>query len=68
MLQRLDDKGSGSARAHLDLASSAIVSECRRHEILGAIVERTMPDWMTLRSPAGIAYCVARRDPDTGTL
>ena len=24
--------------------------------------------WATLHDPAGIVYCITRRDPDTGTL
>jgi hypothetical protein len=27
-----------------------------------------LDDWTTLSDPAGLAYCVTRRRPDTGTL
>jgi hypothetical protein len=43
-------------------------AECRRHEALGAAVAYEGRVWTTLRDPAGIAYCITRRDPDTGTL
>lgn len=68
LLQRLDDDRTDSARAHLDLATSDVAAELRRHEVLGATIERSMPDWTTLRDPVGMAYCITRRDPDTGTL
>lgn len=68
LLQRLDDAHSGPARSHLDLACSDVAAESRRHEALGASVAYHGRVWTTLRDVAGIAYCITRRDPDTGTL
>lgn len=68
LLQRLDDPAIAATRAHLDLACSDVGAERRRHESLGATVVRVTGDWTTLRDPAGLAYCITRRDPDTGTL
>lgn len=68
LLQRLDDPAAGAARAHLDLACSDVAAERRRHEALGAVAAYDGQVWSTLRDPAGLAYCVTRRDPDTGTL
>ncbi len=67
LLQRLDG-GAGPCRAHPDLACDNVSAEQRRHEALGARVVRVMPGWTTLTDPAGLGYCITRRDPDTGTL
>lgn len=68
LLQRLDDPAAGAVRAHLDLACSDIAAERRRHEALGATMGYQGRVWITLRDPAGTAYCITRRNPDTGTL
>jgi hypothetical protein len=69
LLQRLDNAGSGAAAtAHLDLACDDVAAEQSRHEALGAELVRVMPNWTTLRDPAGLAYCITRRDPGTGKL
>jgi len=68
LLQRLDDPRAGSARSHLDLACSDVAGECRRHEAVGATVAYEGRVWTTLHDPAGLVYCIPRRDPDTGTL
>jgi hypothetical protein len=69
LLQRLDrDPAGAGCRAHLDLASDDVAAEVGRHTELGAVVVHRMPDWVTLIDPAGRAYCVTRRSPDTGSL
>ena len=68
LLQRLDDPRVTSARSHLDLACSDVAAECQRHEALGATVAYEGRVWTTLHDPAGIVYCITRRDPHTGTL
>jgi hypothetical protein len=68
LLQRLDDGGADRCRAHLDLACTDVTAERRRHEELGATVTATMANWTTLQDPAGLAYCITRRDPETGIL
>jgi hypothetical protein len=69
LLQRLDDEPSGGrAACHLDLACTDVAREVARHEAWGAEVVATFPAWTTLRDPAGVAYCITRRDPLTGTL
>jgi hypothetical protein len=67
LLQRLDD-GLGPCRAHLDLACDDVISEQRRHELLGAALVRAMPNWTTMQCPAGAAYCITRRSPLSGAL
>jgi hypothetical protein len=71
LLQRTDDAdgpGGGACSAHPDLACDDVAAERSRHEALGAVVVRVMPNWTTLRDPAGLAYCITRRDPGTGKL
>lgn len=68
LFQRVQDTSKLRASAHLDFASDDVASEVQRHEALGASVERVMTDWTTMRDPAGLAYCITRRRPDTGTL
>ncbi|MGO9657986.1 MAG: VOC family protein [Acidimicrobiales bacterium] len=68
LLQRLDDNCPQPCRAHLDLACDDVLAERVRHQALGAVVVREMPNWTTLLDPTGLAYCVTRRHPATGTL
>jgi predicted enzyme related to lactoylglutathione lyase len=68
LLQRLSREDPGPCRAHLDLACDDLALERQRHQALGAVVVRAMPNWTTLRDPTGLAYCVTRRDPAAGTL
>ena len=68
LFQRLQDTTKQRASAHLDFASDDVASEVARHESLGARVLWQLDDWTTLSDPAGLAYCVTRRRPDTGTL
>jgi hypothetical protein len=68
LLQRLDQGGEGeTCRAHLDVACDNVPAERSRHERMGAEVVAE-PSWTTLRDPAGLAYCITRRDPTTGLV
>jgi hypothetical protein len=62
LLQRLDDPG-GPVRAHLDLSADDRAAEVRRHEELGARVERVHDGWTVMRPPAGPVYCITGRKP-----
>jgi hypothetical protein len=68
LLQHLDEDQPGPCRAHLDLACDDVISEQKRHELLGATVVRAMPNWTTMRGPAGTEYCITRRDPFSGVI
>lgn len=69
MLQRLDDERPAPVTAHLDLAGGTELSlVVERHQALGALVLHEGLHWVTLRDPAGLPYCVTRRDPETGVL
>ncbi|MGI8523226.1 MAG: VOC family protein [Nocardioides sp.] len=65
LLQRLDEP-DGPVRAHLDLATDDRPAETERHVALGAEVVDSRPGWTVLRDPAGSAYCITDRDPDSG--
>lgn len=64
LLQRI---GSGDrVTAHPDLAVVDRAAQTRRHESLGAVVERVFKHWTVLRAPDGHRYCLTDRDPATG--
>lgn len=67
LLQRLGEPG-GPVRAHLDLATDDRAAETARHLALGARVRDTRSHWTVLVDPAGSAYCITDRDPETGML
>ena len=62
LLQRLDSV-DGPVRAHLDISADDRQAEIRRHEQLGAAVERVHEGWTVMRPPAGPVYCITRRVP-----
>lgn len=64
LLQRLGDAG-GSVRGHLDLATSDRGAETARHLGLGAVLREVRDDWTVLADPAGSAYCLTDRAPET---
>jgi hypothetical protein len=70
LLQRLDKPylGRAGCTAHLDLACDDVPAERARHESLGARVVRVMDSWTTLHDPAGLLYCITRRNPATGKI
>jgi hypothetical protein len=63
LLQRLGGADTGPPRAHVDFSCSDVGAEQRRHEALGAIVERVAEHWITLRDPVGLRYCITDRQP-----
>ena len=67
LLQRLGEP-DGPVRAHLDLASDDRAAETARHQRLGARVLERHDRWTVLTDPAGSAYCITDRDPETGML
>ena len=66
LLQRLDDERPMAA--HLDLAADDRAAETARHLALGARLVRREEHWTVLTDPAGSAYCITDRDPETGLL
>jgi hypothetical protein len=63
LLQRTGDPPRTTVRAHPDLACSDAEAERARHEELGATWSYDGDTWITMRDPAGLAYCITRRDP-----
>ncbi len=70
LFQRLGaDDGAETSRAHLDLACGEHVDAVRaEHERLGATFVHPGTVWTTMRDPAGLPYCLTRRDPDSGLV
>ncbi len=68
LLRRLDSSDARYCRGHLDFACDDVETERARHQLLGARVALTMSNWDTMVDPAGLAYCLTRRNPDTGAL
>ncbi|MEJ7834227.1 MAG: VOC family protein [Nocardioides sp.] len=67
LLQRLDDDAP-TVIAHLDLATTDRDAEVARHLALGAELGPRHGHWTVLTDPAGSAYCITERSPDTGML
>jgi hypothetical protein len=63
LLQRTGDPAHTAVRAHPDLACSGEDAEAARHERLGATRLYNGKGWVTMRDPAGLTYCITRRDP-----
>jgi hypothetical protein len=64
LLQRLGHDDDGGSRAHLDISADEPDAEVARHVGLGATVQSDdHAQWTTLRDPAGLVYCVTRRQP-----
>lgn len=70
LLQRLGDDDQGQdARAHLDVACGDRVDAVRQfHEELGAEFVSDGVVWTTMRDPAGMLYCLTKRQIDTGLI
>ncbi len=66
LLQHTGDLPGTTVRAHPDLACSGTGAEVARHEALGATRSHDGDGWITMRYPAGLEYCITRRDPGTG--
>ncbi|MEE8599547.1 haloalkane dehalogenase [Euzebya tangerina] len=65
LLQRRDLPTPDRPPAHLDIASDNTDAEVDRHLDLGARVVGRFDWWTVLEDPAGLHYCVTRRDPVT---
>ena len=66
LLQRTGDAPGTAVRAHPDLACSGVDAEVARHKELGATWVHDGDDWVTMRDPAGLIYCITQRDPRAG--
>ena len=62
LLQRLDDEQE-AVTAHLDWAARDHEAELAAHQIAGAELQGRFDGWTVLRDPAGMTYCVTRREP-----
>jgi Glyoxalase-like domain len=67
LLQRTGDPPGTTVRAHPDLACTGVDAEVARHKGLGATWSYDGKGWVTMRDPAGLTYCITRRDPGTAS-
>lgn len=67
LLQRTGDR-FGPARAHIDIASTAVGQLVSEHQAHGATVTAIYDHWTAMKDPSGMPYCVTSRDPITGQL
>jgi len=57
--------GRHDAHAHLDISAGKHVDVVmERHIELGATLDERYADWVIMRDPASLAYCITGRDPD----
>ncbi len=67
LLQRVGDDRS-EVTAHLDVYTTDLAAETRRHEALGAKVLREHQHFTVLTDPTGAAYCITPRHVQTGMV
>lgn len=60
----VQDIGSSAARVHLDIEASDIEAEVRRLVAAGASEVERHEDWVVLRDPAGLLFCVVPGEGD----
>ncbi|MGD9998373.1 MAG: VOC family protein [Ilumatobacteraceae bacterium] len=67
LMQRRDEGEGEPVAAHLDIACGANIDAiAARHLELGATLDHVDDTWTTLRDPAGLPYCLVRREPSAG--
>ena len=64
LLQRLDDE-QDDVTAHLDWSAADRDAEAAAHEAAGGRIRGRFEGWTVLEDPAGMTYCVTRREPGT---
>jgi catechol 2,3-dioxygenase-like lactoylglutathione lyase family enzyme len=60
LIQRL---GTGPARVHLDIHTDDLAAEAARLEGHGARRVEQVHDWLLMRDPAGLVFCVVPDPP-----
>ena len=58
----VQDVGTAAARVHLDIESSDVEAEVARLIAAGATEVERHSDWVVLRDPAGLLFCVVPGD------
>ena len=58
----IQNVGSAAARVHLDIESSDVAAEVERLIAAGAHEVERHDDWVVLRDPAGLLFCVVPGD------
>lgn len=59
----VQELGEGAPRVHIDIHTDDVDAEVARLVSLGATEVDRKDDWMVLRDPAGLPFCVVRARP-----
>lgn len=54
----VQELGDGAPRVHIDIHTDDVDAEVRRLGVLGAEVVERSADWVVMRDPAGLPFCV----------
>jgi hypothetical protein len=63
LVQKLTE---GASRIHLDIEADDTEAEVGRLVAAGAVVVERIDDWVVLRDPGGLLFCVVPADLDAG--
>ena len=66
MQRRGDGDRGGATECHVDIACDDVDAARSAHEALGARLVAEYTWWTVMADPAGAAYCLTGRSPDTG--
>lgn len=59
----VQELGDGSPRVHVDIHTDDVDAEVARLTALGAGEVERRTDWVVMRDPAGLPFCVVRAQP-----
>lgn len=54
----VQELGEGEARVHIDIHADDVAAEVARLEALGASAVEQFDEWVVMRDPAGLPFCV----------
>ena len=59
----VQELGDGSPRVHIDIHTDDVDAEVARLQALGASPVDRVQDWVVMRDPAGLPFCVVKTVP-----
>jgi hypothetical protein len=60
----VQELGDGAPRVHIDIHTDDVGAEVARLTALGATEIERVDDWVVMRDPAGLPFCVVQAPPD----
>ena len=61
----VQELGDGAPRVHVDIHTDDVEAEVERLTALGAATVDRVEDWVVMRDPAGLPFCVVHAPPGT---